>query len=222
MLNLKNNCGTTSPVKRPERSESAIWCEASWRASVFRDNNQGLEEHGSIYNIEDDIFRALIDMYKKIEQSGHLESNIAYHVEFGLFPLRFFQVRPFKKFEFAGFDTRDIPKGKPHLRLQDIVGITPKDGIDLPMGRASPDEFEYSTSDHPIFDNIKPYGLLISGNFTYVDQFPLSLPLRNLEFFASDQLTIELEHGMYGIMKRARVTGFEILSDVHEFLPERR
>lgn len=77
--------------------------------------------------------RFLIDKYKELEALTDITKDETLFVEFGLEPFAIYQVRPFKKKQTAEFE---LPKYSDDTLYSDVVfGITPKDGIVLPVIR---------------------------------------------------------------------------------------
>ena len=158
----------------------------------------------------------LITMYERIEQSGLLPDGWAYQVEFGLSPLMFFQARPFKKFQAANFDAKDIKVNGPHITFDDVIGITPPEGLTLPIAEADVYSLFQSSADTPIANVNAPYALIVLGEHAIMEgDVPITVPIGQLKAYlpTDDAINIgighiHLSHGYYRFMKRADVSTF--------------
>jgi hypothetical protein len=174
--------------------------------------------------ITDEELLQLIEMYKKVESCGLLPSGWSYHMEFGLSPLFFYQIRPFKQIEKPSFSVDQLYLGDtPHLRFDHTIGITPKEGIVLPFSVVPIAEFVFSTHEKPVCDITKPYGLVLDPREYYedyaqfipsgfYDNMPITVPIGRMVAFFKWEYLIDLFHGSYRFMKKAMISGFKYQS----------
>ncbi|MCK5474255.1 MAG: hypothetical protein KAI53_02515, partial [Candidatus Aenigmarchaeota archaeon] len=80
--------------------------------------------------------RFLAEKYRQIEALTDSANGYSLFVEFGLKPFQFYQARPFKKIETADFELPKILESKDSLSTKLVFGITPEDGIVLPVIRS--------------------------------------------------------------------------------------
>jgi len=174
--------------------------------------NIGLLDHDCCLDpdkITDREILELIEMYKNVENSGLLEDGWAYQMEFGLDPLMFFQVRPFKQIEMADFNFYELKIDCPHLKIGNTYGTTPKEGVVLPFAVVRSRRFEKSTNKRPVCDITRPYGLIIDWELK--DNMPITVPMGMMKAFFTGQDLVALLHGSYRFMKKAEVSGFGYL-----------
>ncbi len=177
------------------------------------------EDTGHLYHdccllsdkIEDREILELIEMYKTVENSGLLEEGWTYQMEFGLDPLMFFQVRPFKPIKIADFNFYEIEIDCPYLRIHNTFGTTPKEGVILPFKVVESVSFEISTQEWPVCDITKPYGLIIDWGLK--ENMPITIPMGSMKAFFTGQDLVVLLHGSYRFMKKADVSGFGYFGD---------
>lgn len=163
-------------------------------------NKKGLT-HLSSSGISDAEIEELIELYKKIENSGIVDNEWAQQVEFGLKPLNFFQARPFKKLrtaeEFAIPEPAD--KTKPYLTTNCCFGITDSKGIEMRFQIAS-------TGDAKFWDSMVAkegeYGLILTDKTRR--SFPVGKRFGNIRAYCSiSSLDHLLLHPDYRLMKKA-------------------
>jgi hypothetical protein len=167
--------------------------------------------HISNIEISDNKISELMEMYKKLEKSGIIDTEWSHQVEFGLRPLMFYQARPFKKFQPKGdfsISYLHIPFGK-IIRSEDCFGITPSEGIDLEFYFRDCHEFS------PIFGAGLPlnrsYGLAITAKSR--QSFSLGCKIGDIKVFCSPCLRNHyLSHFNYRFMKKAEIS---LISGLH-------
>lgn len=81
------------------------------------------------------VAEELAERYRALESLDAIASGYALFVEFGWNPYALYQVRPFKPFAIADFDLPSVKHEKPLIRTDFPFGITPPDGIVLPVLR---------------------------------------------------------------------------------------
>jgi hypothetical protein len=95
------------------------------------------EPNCSLLNISGEVLRKVIELYKKVQESGFIPEDYSFQMEFGLnrsglHPKKelvlFYQARPFKKFEEPRFELE-------RRRKYQCFGMTPEQGIVLPVVR---------------------------------------------------------------------------------------
>ncbi|MBT4376631.1 hypothetical protein HOD29_04620 [archaeon] len=152
--------------------------------------------------ISDKKINELIEMYEKLENSGILDNNWSYQIEFGLNPLFFYQARPFKKFEKAGdFKIpRRLDSDFPYIHGNDSFGVTSEKGLNLPFVFA--ESVDVASINPSLFDKEEPYALSLFDRLT--DTPSIENNFGNLKFFDSRaQGHNSLFHGNYRLMKKA-------------------
>lgn len=145
----------------------------------------------------------LVEMYKRIENSGIIDSSYSQQVEFGLSPLFFYQARPFKKFKKKGkFRIPSIKEIEGYFIYSDeSFGVTPEEGIDVNFVFACDGELEgkrFGTDG-------KPYGLMIGNKKPMTDlSIPIGARFGNILAYCSPcGLHGYLFHNNYRLMKKA-------------------
>ena len=92
--------------------------------------------HFSSFGIPEKTANFLVNQYKQIESLTDIAEGHSLFVEFGLKPFNLYQARPFKKIETADFELPKIDTGKNSFGSNLVFGITPEDGIVVPIGRS--------------------------------------------------------------------------------------
>lgn len=96
-----------------------------------------------------EIIHAIVDFYKKVRDAGFIEDEYSFQLEFGINEgyfsdkelVLYYQSRPFKLFQEPEFE---LYEGQPYY----CFGMTPEDGIELPVVRTLHDE-GVNDIDHP-------------------------------------------------------------------------
>lgn len=164
---------------------------------------------GGMDKRSDEELRGALEMFKKLEESGILEKEWAYQVEFGFDPLLFFQARPFKRMQPA--QDFKVPYSEKQLGIYShcSFGITPKEGVELDFLFSSPDELEYSPSrTNSKIDSIEgKAGLIQTRKFHPGGSSSIDLKLKNLVCFCSPCVSYDfLFHENYRFMKKAEIS----------------
>jgi len=80
--------------------------------------------------------KEVIEWYKLMEHSSVLRPEFSYQVEFNLNPVAILQARPFRRKESADFELPKIDAEIPHARTGIAFGVTPEEGVSLPVIRS--------------------------------------------------------------------------------------
>lgn len=147
----------------------------------------------------------IVEMFTSIEESGLIEHGWAYQLEFGIHPMMFFQIRPFKPIQQSDFRIDLEEYGDPHIYLPDVFGITSKDGIELPFVAMTGWNLSGSTHKNPLWNVENPYGLMYDSKLD--DELPIRMPFGKLQVILTGGSGITLFHGPYRLMKRASISG---------------
>lgn len=87
--------------------------------------------------ITEETARFLVEQYKKIEELKEIGDGRSLFVEFGFQPFAVYQARPFKKIETVDFELpADDLEEKDSLRSDFVFGITPPEGVVMPVVRS--------------------------------------------------------------------------------------
>lgn len=73
--------------------------------------------------------KTVFEWHSRIAYLPEMDPNWSYQVEFGLNPAKLFQIRPFKAKQMADFRLDSAQESRSSLPI--VIGITPKEGIDL-------------------------------------------------------------------------------------------
>lgn len=139
----------------------------------------------------------VISWHDKIASLPEMDPDWSYQIEFGLYPNRLFQARPFRPYEFADFT---IP-GESEDRFRPIaIGITPPEGITTRIRKLS---FNYA---YEMFDNMPEEGEPIVA----VDDLRYASLARRLPNHQANLFGAAfgfLAHNDIAAMRSAKVTG---------------
>ncbi|MDP2749782.1 MAG: hypothetical protein Q8O89_03045 [Nanoarchaeota archaeon] len=152
-----------------------------------------------------DNLRNLVEVYKKIESSKLLEKGWSYQMEFGINPDLFYQIRPFKKIEKANFSIYSLHLDCPRLETSYAFGITPKEGIKIPVIALHGDSFKQNVHAR-INDISKEYGVVLQKKMDG-DELPLDVSIGNLHTFFTSAGCFDMFHGSTRLIKRAKISG---------------
>jgi len=197
-------------INRVERSS-----DSDYRAPVsMADYNGGriISRSSMDRFVDDNKILEVVKMFEKIEASGLLESGWSYHMEFGLKPTLFYQIKPFKQIEEKDFFIYQCEFDAPHLHLYDVIGKTPREGIVLQFKFTNKMAFDRSTHRNPLVDISKPYGLLLQDRGCG-DEASITIPMGEMQAFFIKSGSIQLFHGTYRFMKRANVSCFNFWAE---------
>jgi len=148
--------------------------------------------------LSEETIDSIVAMQTRIENANIIDKSFAHQIEFGFgSKLRhdssvvFYQARPFKPFRSADFC---VTSG---LLLGSVYGITPPEGITLPVVRVS------------YFDPMNPpdedFVLMTQENIKE-DEVPLDISLKRMKVFIEPTHHAPLGHGSYRYHQRAEVS----------------
>jgi hypothetical protein len=158
-----------------------------------------INETRSTYCGQNDfMLHEIVELYKKVRETGFIDPNYSFQMEFGVNEgcenmgyVLFYQARPFLKFKEPAFDMRG------NLGRYQCFGMTPPEGIVLPVVKTVPNLCEANNIDYP-------FAWL---GFPFTKSAPLACQPRNLAAFVPIGLRINsLTHNTFRWVKKAPIS----------------
>ncbi len=152
---------------------------------------------------------AVVAMYQALEDSGVLDPEWAYDMEFGVEPLNFFQARPFKRLQaIEGWELPFDRSKDPYLEAAHVFGITPKEGVPVTMVVGERELLGWKKE--PALAG--PHGIILPERLQKTPH--PAAQLGDLTLFCNPSMVSDwqsrethhnfLFHGMYRLMKKAQ------------------
>lgn len=170
----------------------------------------------SSQSIEQDEARKVIELYKRVADSGLIPEGYSFQMEYGIDKVTkqpiFYQARLFRPFiDRANYEKDDVDWDFNSTRIFNAFGITPKEGIETHLAYLDEDGIKHSSDKGTVAFTYSASGKNQRGSTS------LDIQPKNIGVYLPYQYQL-LEHGHYRWLQKAPVSLAAIIKGIEDKL----